>query len=136
MKKQPSAVHSSACARASALLSIVLVSGLFPAQVFAVDAEDGAEEAARSAAASAAAATVSAASPVAAATESAPPHASALAADPSTDPTSAVDATLSAGWNQLGTCEWRIDDTGLLTIRPLGNGASGVLDSWRTEQAP
>ena len=125
MKKQPPAVHSSARACASALLSIVLVSGLFPAQVLAVDAEGGAEEAARSAVVSAAPAI-----------ESASPHASALAADPSADPTSAAGATLTAGWNQLGTCEWRIDDAGLLTVRPLGNGASGVLDSWRPDRAP
>lgn len=125
MKKQPSAVHSSARACASALLSIVLASGLFPAQVLAVDAEGGAEEAACSAVVSAAAAT-----------ESASPHASALTADPSADPTSATDAILTAGWNQLGTCEWRIDDAGLLTVRPLGNGASGVLDSWRPDRAP
>lgn len=125
MKKQPSAVHSSARACASSLLSIVLVSGLFPAQVLAVDAEGSAEEAARSAVVSAAPAI-----------ESASPHASALAADPSADSTSAADATLTAGWNQLGTCEWRIDDAGLLTVRPLGNGASGVLDSWRPDRAP
>ena len=125
MKKQPSAVHSSARACASALLSVVLASGLFPAQVLAVDAEGGAEEAARS--------TVVPAAP---ATESASSHASALTADPSADSTSAADATLTAGWTQLGTCEWRIDDTGLLTIRPLGNGASGVLDSWRPDRAP
>ena len=125
MKKQPSAVHSSARACASVLLSVVLVSGLFPVQVLAVDAEGSAEEAARSAVVSAAPAT-----------ESASSHSSALAADPSTDPTSATDATLTAGWNQLGTCEWRIDDAGLLTVRPLGNGASGVLDSWRPDRAP
>ena len=136
MKKQPSAVHSSARACASALLSIVLVSGLFPAQVLAVDAEGSAEEAARSAVVSAAAAIESASPSSTATIESASPHASALTADPAADPTSAADATLTAGWNQLGTCEWRIDDTGLLTIRPLGNGASGVLDSWRPDRAP
>ncbi len=136
MKKQPSAAHSLARACASALLSIVLVSGLFPVQVLAVDAEGSAEEAARSAVVSAAAATEPASSSVAAATESASPHASAPTAGPSADPASATDATLTAGWNQLGTCEWRVDDAGLLTVRPLGNGASGVLDLWRTEQAP
>ena len=125
MKKQPSAAHSSARACASALLSIVLVSGLFPVQVLAVDAEGSAEEAARSAVVSAAAAT-----------ESASPHASAPTAGPSADPASATDATLTAGWNQLGTCEWRVDDAGLLTIRPLGNGASGVLESWLPDQTP
>ena len=125
MKKQPSTAHSSARACASALLSVVLVSGLFPAQVLAVDAEGSVEEAARSAVVSAAPAT-----------ESASSSASALTADPSADSISAADATLTAGWNQLGTCEWRIDDAGLLTIRPLGNGASGVLDSWRPDRAP
>ena len=136
MKKQPSAVHSSARACASALLSVVLVSGLFPAQVFAANAEGSAEEAVRSAVVSAAPATESASSSAAAATEPASFYASASTADPSADPTSAADATLTAGWNQLGTCEWRIDDAGLLTIRPLGNSASGVLDSWLPDQTP
>ena len=62
MKKQPSAVHSSARACASVLLSVFLVSGLFPVQVLAVDAEGSAEEAARSAVVSAAPATESASS--------------------------------------------------------------------------
>ena len=136
MKKQPSAVRSSARACASAFLSVVLVSGLFPAQVFAANAEGSAEEAVRSAVVSAAPATESASSSAAAATEPASFYASASTADPSADPTSAADATLTAGWNQLGTCEWRIDDAGLLTIRPLGNSASGVLDSWLPDQTP
>ena len=136
MKKQPSAVRSSARACASAFLSVVLVSGLFPAQVFAANAEGSAEEAVRSAVVSAAPATESASSSAAAATEPASFYASASTADPSADPTSAADATLTAGWNQLGTCEWRIDGAGLLTIRPLGNGASGVLNSWRPDKAP
>ena len=136
MKKQPSAVRSSARACASAFLSVVLVSGLFPAQVFAANAEGSAEEAVRSAVVSAAPATESASSSAAAATEPASFYASASTADPSADPTSAADAMLTAGWNQLGTCEWRIDGAGLLTIRPLGNGASGVLNSWRPDKAP
>ena len=45
------------------------------------------------------------------------------------NPTAATlaNATLTPGWTQSGTCEWVIDATGKLTIRPLGNGALGEL---------
>ena len=74
---------------------------------------------------------------------------------PSTDPdAAAIDATLPAcedttlisisgnvdqaesenketpGWTECGTCEWMIDGTGLLTVRPLPGTAYGELASW------
>jgi surface protein len=43
---------------------------------------------------------------------------------------------LTEGWTQADTCEWKIED-GALTVRPLGNGESGVLggkvDAWGTD---
>ena len=47
------------------------------------------------------------------------------AADPTA--TAPADASLTPGWTQSGTCEWKIDAAGKLTIRPLGNGALGEL---------
>ena len=41
-----------------------------------------------------------------------------------------METELTSGWNQSGTCEWMIDDNGLLTVRPLGNGTEGVLGYW------
>ena len=41
-----------------------------------------------------------------------------------------METELTSGWNQSGTCEWMIDDNGLLTVRPLGNGTEGVLIYW------
>ena len=37
------------------------------------------------------------------------------------------EPTLSDGWTQAGGCEWRVDEGGCLTLRPLGNGESGAL---------
>ena len=34
------------------------------------------------------------------------------------------------GWTECGTCEWMIDDAGLLTVRPLPGLACGKLASW------
>ena len=40
-------------------------------------------------------------------------------------------ASLTPGWTRSGTCEWKIDGDGLLTVRPLGGGgASGELADW------
>ena len=42
-----------------------------------------------------------------------------------------TNATLTPGWTQEGTCEWKIDAEGNLTVRPLGNGTSGEMHgSW------
>ncbi len=54
-------------------------------------------------------------------------------AAPASDGASALSeggASLTPGWTQSGTCEWKIDDVGLLTVRPLGDGASGELADW------
>ena len=37
---------------------------------------------------------------------------------------------LSEGWKLAGTCEWKIDASGILDVRPLGNGESGTLPNW------
>lgn len=37
--------------------------------------------------------------------------------------------SLTEGWQQCGTCEWRIENE-CLTIRPLGDGDFGVLEDW------
>ena len=134
MKKHSSAVHSSARACVSVLLSITLASGLFPARVFATDAS--AAIASSTLTTNAFAETTPTLLDVAATASADDVAASPAEVKFSADPTPATDATLTAGWNQLGTCEWRIDDAGLLTIRPLGNGASGVLDSWSPSYAP
>ena len=34
------------------------------------------------------------------------------------------------GWKVCGTCEWKIDGDGLLTVRPLGGDSSGELADW------
>ena len=44
-----------------------------------------------------------------------------------------VPAEPSDGWIRIGTCEWRVDENGLLTIRPI-DGVSGTMSS--TESAP
>ena len=41
-------------------------------------------------------------------------------------------ALLTSGWNQSGTCEWLVDDDGLLVVRPIGNSAAGTLEDWET----
>lgn len=38
-----------------------------------------------------------------------------------------ASATLTPGWTRADTCEWRIDESGCLTLRPLGNGASATI---------
>ena len=56
-----------------------------------------------------------------------------LDAAPASDGPSALSeggSSLTPGWTQSGTCEWRIDGDGLLTVRPLGDGASGELAGW------
>lgn len=57
-------------------------------------------------------------------------QASAAASD------SAISGVLTEGWEQSGTCEWSIDTTGTLIIRPLGNGTSGILDDWGVSSPP
>ena len=39
----------------------------------------------------------------------------------------------SEGWTQIGTCEWRIEN-GVLTIRPINDGETGVLPSMESYQ--
>lgn len=56
-----------------------------------------------------------------------------LDAAPASDGASALSeggASRTPGWTQSGTCEWKIDGDGLLTVRPLGDGASGELADW------
>ena len=54
-------------------------------------------------------------------------------AAPMSDGASALSeggASLTPGWTRSGTCEWKIDGDGLLTVRPLGGAAPPA--SWRT----
>ena len=44
-----------------------------------------------------------------------------------------ASATLTDEWNLCGTCEWRIDSAGKLTIRPLGGTGTGTLDAWGSD---
>ena len=97
---------------ANVLLSVVLVLGLMPAPAFA---ETGIAN--------------DAAGPAATALPTALGDAASTNDDTSSE-ASEVEATLTPGWTQSGTCEWMIDDEGLLTIRPLGNGMSGFLEDW------
>lgn len=39
------------------------------------------------------------------------------------------------GWNASGTCEWRVDDEGCLTVRPA-DGVSGALGDWGFSTPP
>ena len=55
--------------------------------------------------------------------------------DASSEP-SGIEAALTPGWTQSGTCEWKIDGAGELTVRPLGDGASGELADWGGVYAP
>ena len=60
-------------------------------------------------------------------------------AAPMSDGASALSeggASLTPGWTQWGTCEWKIDAAGLLTVRPLGDGASGELADRSGTAAP
>ena len=43
---------------------------------------------------------------------------------------------LTDGWTQCGTCEWRINSAGKLTIRPTDGAATGTLDAWGASAAP
>ncbi len=44
---------------------------------------------------------------------------------------------VTPGWAQAGSCEWRIDDSGLLTVRPLGSSGTGTLKAWtEAEEVP
>ena len=57
-----------------------------------------------------------------------------LDAAPASDGPSALSeggASLTPGWTRSGTCEWRVDGDGQLTVRPLGDGASGELADWK-----
>lgn len=38
-----------------------------------------------------------------------------------------VEPRVTAGWTKFGTCEWRIDASGKLEIRPENNAASGTM---------
>lgn len=40
------------------------------------------------------------------------------------------------GWNEYGTCEWRVDDQGCLSIRPSDNQAEGVLPNLNAAATP
>ena len=103
MKKHSSAVHSSARACVSVLLSITLASGLFPARVFATDAS--AAIASSTLTTNAFAETTPTLLDVAATASADDVAASPAEVKFSADPAPATDATLTAGWNQLGTCE-------------------------------
>lgn len=39
-------------------------------------------------------------------------------------------APRSAGWQESGTCEWRIDEEGCLVVRPADGAVSGELEDW------
>ena len=36
----------------------------------------------------------------------------------------------TSGWTKCGTCEWRLDSAGKLTVRPIGTTGTGTLDAW------
>ncbi len=62
-----------------------------------------------------------------------------LAANVSREADAMTYRTIAAtpGWAQSGSCEWRIDDNGLLTIRPLGSSGTGTLEAWaEAEEVP
>ena len=117
---------------ANVLLSVVLVLGLMPAPALAeggigADDSNGCES-------------LSEVGDVSASME---PGTTAKAFDidaaPASDGPSALSeggASLTPGWTQSGTCEWKIDGDGLLTVRPLGDGASGELADWGGVYAP
>ena len=43
------------------------------------------------------------------------------------------DAARSGGWNEWGGCEWKIE-SGLLTIRPAGGAAAGMIPELRYDE--
>ena len=47
---------------------------------------------------------------------------------------SGVEVYTASNWTRSGTCEWKIDNEGLLSIRPLGGFGTGSLADWGTEQ--
>ena len=44
--------------------------------------------------------------------------------------------SVTPGWRQSGTCEWTVDDNGLLTVRPLPGLKRGELENWGNKGAP
>lgn len=46
------------------------------------------------------------------------------------------DLSAENGWTELGTCEWRLDEAGKLTIKPLPGLKKGRLISWQKGKAP
>ena len=111
----------------NALLSMVLVLGLLPAPAFAEGAGGS------DAAGPAVTATQGGQDDAAAAEDSSDAQTDSSVCDFDyglADGASALSeggASLTPGWTQWGTCEWKIDAAGLLTVRPLGDGASGEL---------
>ena len=100
---------------ANVLLSVVLVLGLMPAPAFAGEtgiANDAADPA------------VTEAASLLTAIDTFPAN------DDASSESSEAEATPTPGWTQSGSCEWMIDNEGLLTVRPLGNGESGFLEDW------
>ena len=123
---------------ANVLLSAALALGLSPVAAFAQVAD------ASGAAADAAPTLTPPVSSEPVAPQSAPAPANdaqaAAQAAPAAAPAAPADAAaLTPGWTQAGTCEWMIDAAGKLTVRPLGNGASGSLGvdpAGSTQSAP
>ena len=124
---------------ANVLLSAALALGLFPVAAFAQVADapgapaDGAAPALTPPKSSEPIAPQSALA--AAAAQTAAPAAKPAAPAAATP----AGATLTPGWTQADTCEWMIDAAGKLTVRPLGNGASGNLGmnpAGNTQSAP
>ena len=54
-----------------------------------------------------------------------------MAAYPMAEVSYSEQAEDSSDWNEFGTCEWLIDESGCLTIRPANGAESGVLESVR-----
>lgn len=99
---------------ANVLLSVVLVLGLAPASAFAGEGH-----------------ALSAGSDAAAidAALSAREGASLNLTDGNVNQAESENEAIP-GWTECGTCEWMIDDTGLLTVRPLPGLACGELANW------
>ena len=51
------------------------------------------------------------------------------------EPAQAVTDT-TVDWTDSGTCEWSIDEDGLLTIRPADGASTGTLASWSSYTTP
>ena len=130
MKKQSPGLRRTA----NVLLSAVLALGLSPVAAFAQVAD-------ASGAVADAAPTLTppiSSEPVAPQSHPAPANDAQAAAQAA--PAAPADAAaLTPGWTQADTCEWMIDAAGKLTVRPLGNGASGNLGvnpAGSTQSAP